>query len=156
MTDPRNPVIRDVLTIDYHLEAFPEGGEERLLIVPSVFVNRRDLLEDCTLDLRELVMSTRVEGECWLLICGCGTQGCGVHRPVEVSHCGEGVRWEVPEPVRSPPASSAVRTYSFDRAAYVGAIEAALLQAQGLAREAGRAAEIGPHGFEIEELLSLP
>jgi len=154
MASSRDPV-RDVLRIDYHVEAFPAGDEECLLIVPRVFVNRRNLLEDCTLDLRELVMSTRVEGECWLLICGCGTQGCGVDRPVEVSHCGESVRWEVPESLRSRSTTGAVRTYSFDRATYVATVAAALLQAQNLAQQSGSASEIGPHGFEIEELLGL-
>lgn len=123
-------------------------------LMPDLQVDGRSVLEGFTLDLRALVASTHANGEYWIFTCGCGEPGCArINRPVVVRHgCGE-VIWEVPEPIREWVDDDSYRELVFARPSYFGVVREALASAQELALE--HRAAIGPHGFEVEELLGL-
>jgi hypothetical protein len=152
-------VNRNTLEVRCAVDWFRDApdGPLRPLFAPSLRIDGESMLDRFTLDLRELVASTHRNGEFWLFICGCGTPGCsGIENAVEVLHCPAEILWRVPYPVRQSSGHDPVhREYLFERHAYFGIINAALAQVKEMADRFHGDVELGPYGFEVEELRAL-
>jgi hypothetical protein len=152
-------VNRNTLEVRYGVDWFRDAPDETLRpqLAPSLRIDGESMLDRFTLDLRELVASTHRNGEFWLFTCGCGTPGCsGIENAVEVLHCPTEILWRVPYPVRQSSGDDPVhREYLFERHAYFGIIDAALAQVKEMAHRFHGDVDLGPYGFEVEELRAL-
>jgi hypothetical protein len=123
------------------------------VLVPDLRIDGRSMLVRCTVDLRELVESTKRGGEFWIFTCGCGEPGCAnIEAPVQVMHGVECVVWQVPERGRNRSGEASCREFFFERTSYLEAVGEALDQARRLSARVSPPASIGPHGFEVDDL----
>ena len=146
------------LDLRYAVEWFPgEAGEQpEPLLVPDLRVDDHALLEGFTMDLRELVASTRRNGEFWIFTCGCGEPGCaGIEEPVRILHCPEEVVWQIPRAIRGRFDEDSFREYAFNRTAYFDAVREALARAKQLSAGLAHKDCIGPYGFDCDQLHDL-
>jgi hypothetical protein len=152
-------VNRNTLKIRYGIEWFGGTPDEppRPLLAPEVRIDSRSMLDRFTLNLRELVASTHRNDEFWLFTCGCGEAACAdINNAVEVLHCPTEVLWRVPHPMRQSSSEDIVhREYVFERRAYFAIVEAALAQAKEMADRFSGDVDLGPYGFEVDELRGL-
>lgn len=150
---------RNTLEVRYGVDWFRDAPDEPLrpLLAPSLRIDGESMLDRFTLDLRKLVASTHRNGEFWLFTCGCGTSACaGIYNGVEVLHCPTEILWRVPYPMRQSSGDDPVRReYVFERHAYFGIVDAALAQAKEMADRFHGDVELGPYGFEVDDLRGL-
>lgn len=134
-----------------------DGGAEReAMLIPDLRIDGRSMLMRCTLDLRELVESTKRGGEFWIFTCGCGEPGCaGIEAPVQVMYGVECVIWQVPERGRNRTGDDLYRQFVFERSCYFEAVGEALDRARELSASLSPQASIGPHGFGVDDLRGL-
>jgi hypothetical protein len=152
-------VTSNILDVRYGVEWHRDAPDKpaRPLLAPVVCIDSRSMLDRFTLDVRELVASTGRNGEFWLFTCGCGTPECaGIYHPVELLHAPDDVIWRVPFPMtQSGREDPSCREYVFQRQAYFDIVGSALAQAKGLAEKFSGDVDVGPYGFEVEELQML-
>ncbi len=73
-----------------------------------------------SISLAELRESAVASGPCYLITCSCGNAGCaGIEKPVEVTHSGSTIEWNISEPAPQ-------RHFSFEAEAYRSVIQEAM------------------------------
>lgn len=136
------------------------------LITQAVYINGENLAPDNPIDLAHLCKSCQLNGEFFIVTCGCGDAGCaGIDDGIRVSHFDGRIVWEVPTPlsyrgmteeeVDEATKNRKYRKFNFQPGAYFSAVQEGLREAKAMLFGERQPVECSPYGMTPEELLTL-
>jgi hypothetical protein len=137
------------------------------LIEQSIYINGERLAPEHAIYLIHLAKSCQLSGEFFIVTCDCcGDAGCaGIDDGIRVTHFGDRIEWEVPDPisyrgmsreqVEQTSQNRVYKRFSFQPNAYLSEVQEGLRIAKGLLFGEKQPVDCSPDGLTPELLLSL-